>query len=309
MAETREQFPYTTTGALFYPALASRIVELTMPALALKPLLQDFYIRAGSTAAIPKQNGARATAVIGRTAEGAEIVMDYTPYTTITVTPYKIGMRVRVTRELIEDQIDNIVEDQLRRAARRIVMSIDQDVEAAFNNAATTANTFSASGTSVFLDGSSTSVAGTIGVNDITKSKALIQNLALEPDTIVMNPAHHQDLGNLPQFAAQLLYGQPIWQQGQGPVPNPSPVLLGLKQVVTPNVPLSKGRAYILAAAGANASAAYAPLGYFVTKRPIAVDVFPQPAFDAVDVMITARYCPVITYTESIVKLLGLRTS
>jgi len=308
MAETREQFPYTTTGAVFYPALASRIVELTMPALALKPLLQDFFIRVGSTAAIPKQAGARATAVIGRTGEGAEVLMDYTPYTTITVTPYKVGMRVRVTRELIEDQIDNIVEDQLRRAARRVVMSIDQDVEAALNNAAVSAGTFSATGNSIFLDGSTTSKVGTLGVNDITQAKQIIQNLALEPDTLVLNPAHHQDLANLPQFAAALLYGQPIYAQGTGTVPNPNPVIQGLKQVVTPNVPFSKGRAYILAAAGANASAAYAPLGYFVTKRPIAVDVWPQPVYDSVDVIITARYAPVITYTESIVKIVGLRT-
>lgn len=309
MAETREQFPYTTTGALFYPALASRIVELTMPALALKPLLQDFFIRVGATASIPKQNGARATAVVGRTAEGTEVIADYTPYTTITVTPYKVGMRVRITRELIEDQIDNIVEDQLRRAARRIVMSIDQDVEAAFNNAATSANTFSATGVSIFMDGSATAKSGTIGVNDITQAKQLIQNNALEPDTLVLNPAHHQDLANLPQLAALYLYGQPVYATGTGPQPNPAPQIQGLKQVVTPNVPLSKGRAYVLAAAGANTSAAYAPLGYFVTKRPIAVDVWPQPVFDSVDVIITARYSPVITYTESIVKMLGLRTS
>jgi hypothetical protein len=308
MAETREQFPYTTTGALFYPALASRIVELTMPALALKPLLQDFFIRVGSTAAIPKQNGQRATAVVGRQAEGAEIIMDYTPYTTITVTPYKVGTRVRLTRELIEDQIDNIVEDQLRRAARRLVMSIDQDVEAAFNNAALSAGTFSATGNSIFLDGSTTSKIGTIGINDITQAKQIIQNLALEPDTLVLNPAHHQDLANLPQLASVLLYGQPVYATGTGVIPNPAPTIQGLKQVVTPNVPLAKGRGYVLAAAGANAAAAYAPLGYFVTKRPIAVDVWPQPVFDSVDVVVTARYAPVITYPESIVKFLGLRT-
>jgi len=309
MAMTREQFPIVNTGALFYPALAKRIVELTMPNLALKPLLQDFFIKVGATASIPKQTGARATAVIGKTAEGAEIMADFTPYDSITVTPYKVGMRVRVTRELIEDQIVNIVEDQLKRAARRVVMTIDQDVEKALEVAGAF-DTFGVTGQSIFMDGTQQTFANTIGVNDITEAKQRIQNYALEPDTIAMNPLAHQDLARIPQFAALLFYGQPVYAQGTGTVVS-APGLYGLKQIVTPNIPVGTGNnahAYVLAAAGSNYSAAYAPLGYFATKRPISVDVWPQPTFDSIDVVITARYAPVVTYPESIVKLTGLRT-
>jgi len=312
MAMTREEFPIVNTGALFYPALAKRIVELTMPNLALKPLLQDFFIKVGATASIPKQKGARATAVIGKTAEGAEIMADFTPYDSITVTPYKVGMRVRVTRELIEDQIVNIVEDQLKRAARRVVMTIDQDVEKAIYNISVSTAT-PVSGYSIFMDGTKQQFPNTIGVDDITNAKQVIQNYALEPDTIAMNPMAHQDLANLPQFAALLFYGQPVYAQGTGTVVS-APQLYGLKQIVTPNIPVTtgssnSGRAYIMAAAGSNYSAAYAPLGYFATKRPISVDVWPQPTFDSIDVVITARYAPVITYPESIVQLSELRSS
>jgi HK97 family phage major capsid protein len=307
MSMVRETFTMDTTGAMFYPALSKRIVELTMPALALKPLLQELVIRVGATAAIPKQAGQRTVAVVGRTEEGAQIVSDYTPYTVVTVTPYKVGTAIRITRELLEDQIVNIIEDQLRRAARRLVMTIDQDVEAAFNSAALTTSTFSATGTSIFMDGTSATRSGTIGVNDITNAKAIIQQYALEPDTIVMNPLQHQDLMALPQFAAYLFSNVPIYTQGSGTVPTPTPTLFGLKQIVTPNVPA--GRAYVLAAAGANASGAYAPLGFFVVKRPISVAVWPQPNFDSIDVIVTARYAPVITYPESIVKMIGLRSS
>lgn len=308
MSQTREQFPITTSGELFYPALAKRIVELTMPALAIKPLLSDFFITVGASATIPKQAGQRVTAVVGKQAEGAEILMDFTPYTTFTVIPYKIGMRVRVTRELMEDQIVAIVEDQLKRAARRVMMTIDQDVEAALSGAALAGQTFAVTGSSVFMDGTTANIATTIGVNDITKAKRLIQNQALEPDTILMNPIAHQDLASLPQFASLLFYGQPVYLQGTGTVMS-APQLYGLKQVVTPNVPASAGRAYVLAAAGSNFSAANAPLGYFVTKRPISVDVWPAPTYDSIDVVITARYAPVITYPESIVKFTGLKTS
>ena len=309
MAITREQIPVTTTGALFYPALASRIVELTMPHLAIKPLLQDFYIRVGASATIPKQSGQRTTAVLGKTAEGAQITYDFTPYTTFTVTPYKVGMTLRMSRELIEDQIVSIVEDQLRRASRRMVMTIDQDVEAGFNSAATSLGTqqVAATGKSVFQDGSAASFSGTLGVNDLTNAKQVLQNNALEPDVVLMNPIQHQDLANLPQFAALLWYGQPTYREGFGSVANPPP-LQGLRQVVTPNVPA--GRAYVLASAGANLSAAYAPLGFFVTKRPISVDVWPQPQFDSIDVVISSRYAPVITYPEGIFEFnSNLRTS
>ena len=311
MAMSREQFQIVNTGALFFPALAKRVVELTMPNLALKPLLQDFFIKTGATASIPKQKGARATAVVGKTAEGAEILADFTPYESITVTPYKVAMRVRVTRELIEDQIVNIVEDQLRRASRRVVMTIDQDVEKALAAGAFTVT--AVTGTSTFMDGTPGVFPHTIGVNDITNAKQVIQNLALEPDTIAMNPIAHQDLASLPQFAALLFYGQPVYNQGSGTVVS-APQLYGLKQIVTPNIPTgtgsaNTGHAYVLAAAGSNYSAAYAPLGYFATKRPISVDVWPQPTYDSIDVVITARYVPVITYPESIVELTSLRSS
>jgi HK97 family phage major capsid protein len=311
MGMTREQFPIVNTGALFFPALAKRVVELTMPNLALKPLLQDFFIKTGATASIPKQKGNRATAVVGKTAEGTEIIADFTPYESITVTPYKVGMRVRVTRELIEDQIVNIVEDQLRRAARRVVMTIDQDVEKALNAGALTST--ATTGTSTFMDGTPGVFPHTIGVSDITNSKQVIQNYMLEPDTIAMNPIAHQDLASLPQFAALLFYGQPVYAQGSGTVVS-APQLYGLKQIVTANIPTgtgtaNTGRAYILAAAGSNYSASYAPLGYFATKRPISVDVWPQPTYDSLDVVITSRYAPVITYPESIVKLTSLRSS
>jgi hypothetical protein len=306
--QTRESFPILTTGALFYPALAKRIVELTMPNLALKPLLQDFFITVGASATIAKQNGQRVQAVVGRVAEGSQIIEDFTPYTTFTVIPYKIGMRVRVTRELIEDQIVNIVEDQLKRASRRILMTIDQDVEAVLNSAALSGQTFTVSGQSIFMDGTAASFASTLGLNDILLGIRTLQNLALEPDTIALNPAHKQDLAALPQLAALLFSGQPLYQSGQGTLVSPSPVY-GLKAITTPNIPLSGGRGYILASAGANYSAAYAPLGYFVTKRPISVTVWPQPDYDSVDVNITARYAPVITYPESIVKFTGLHTS
>jgi hypothetical protein len=306
MAFTREQVPIVTTGAVYYPALAQRIVELTMPALALKPLLQEFIIKVGASAAIPKQSGARASAIVGRTSEGTEIVADFTPYNVITAVPYKVGMSLRIPREQIEDQIVNMIEDQLRRAARRLLMTIDQDVEAAFNTAVLSTQQFSATGNSISFSGTTTTLAGAIGVSDITKAKGIIQQNAIEPDTIAMNPLQHQDLASQPQFAGLLLYGQAVYQQGSGTTVN-APQIYGLKQVVTPNVPA--GRAYILAAAGANYSAANAPLGYFVMKRPIAVDVWPDPPRDSIIVVVTSRYTPVITYPESIVQLIGLRTS
>ena len=46
----------------------------------------------------------------------------------------------------------------------------------------------------------------------------------------------------------------------------------------------------------------YAPVGYFVTKRPLSIDIWPQPTFDSIDVVLTVKYAPVITYPEAITR-------
>ena len=73
MAMTENAFTWYDTGAIAYPALHQKIIELTMPALVVKKLFPEFPLVAGRTATFVKQSGSRA-ATISEIGEGAESV-------------------------------------------------------------------------------------------------------------------------------------------------------------------------------------------------------------------------------------------
>ena len=102
MSLFRDALTWSDTGAIGYPALHQKLVELTMPALCVKQLLPEVPLVAGKSFTIAKQKGSRAMA-ISEVTEGSEIPMDFTPYTYINVIPYKKALRERVSRENIED--------------------------------------------------------------------------------------------------------------------------------------------------------------------------------------------------------------
>lgn len=242
---------------------SSSRIELTEPALRIKPLLIEDPIVMGRTATYIKEQGTRAVA-ISRTAEGAEIPLDFTPHTyfngdwvTIlggTVTPYKVAIRERISREMLEDVRPMIIQSQLRRLARRMAYTVDKDVETTINSGATSANTYSAGGTTIAYTGASIAISGTIGVNDITQGKYLLENVNVVADSFLLNPLSLNDLSRLPQFASQDIFGKSVYKEGLGWEKGGTPELAGLKLYVTPVV--RAGAAFIVST-GQNLSAAY----------------------------------------------------
>jgi hypothetical protein len=305
MAFTEDAITFVDTGGVEYPQLYQQVIELTEPALKLKPLLIEDPIVVGRTANYIKELGARAVA-IGRTAEGAEIPMDFTRQSYFTVTPYKVALRERISREMLEDVRPMIIQSQLRRLARRMAYTIDKDVEGVIAAGATAANTFATTGTTIAYTGASISIASTIGVNDITQAKYLLEASNVIADSFALNPLGANDLSRLPQFASQDIFGKSVYSEGLGWEKGATDGVFGLKFYITPVV--TAGQAYILST-GANLSAAYAPLGFFALKRPLMVDVDFKKEYDSFDVVASMRYAPVITYGESIVKITSLRTS
>jgi hypothetical protein len=297
MSLFRDAFTWVDTGAIAYPALHKKIIELTMPALVVKKLFPEFPLVAGKTATFVKQSGSRAAAIT-EVNEGSEMPMDYTPYTYITVTPYKKGLRERVTRESIEDLYIPVIEDQLRRLARRMAYTIDKDCQTVIDSAA--GNSITATGTSLSATGTEFTITGGLGTKDILRAKATIEGYGLIPDTILMNPVNARDVYYLPQFSLYAYYGEEVIQTGA------VGTIYGMNVYISPVIPA--GTAYILST-GQNVSAAYAPLGFFVIKRPLTSDLEIKKEFDAVDVVLSTRYSPVVTYGEAIVKVTGLASS
>jgi hypothetical protein len=268
-----------------------------MPALIVKRLLPEFPLVAGRTATFAKELGSRSIG-ISAIGEAAEIPMDFTPLAYVTVTPYKRGERVRVPREQIEDLYIPVIEQQLRRLARRVAYGIDKDCLTCIDGAA--ANSITATGKTMGATGTEFTVSGGTGTKDILAAEAIINSYNFTADSLLVNPINARDLRYLPNFSLSAQYGEPVMQSGNiGKV-------YGFDFYVS-NV-VSAGTAYLLST-GQNLSGAYAPLGFFVIKRPLLSDLDVKKEFDAVDVSLTTRYSPVVTCGEAIVKITGLNTS
>jgi len=293
----RDAFTWVDTAAIAYPALHQKLVELTMPALCVKQLLPEVPLVAGKSFTINKQAGSRSVG-ISSVNEGAEIPLDFTPYTYVNVIPYKKALRERVSREDVEDLYIPVIEDQLRRLARRMAYQIDLDCLTTIAQAAASAGT--ATGKSLSATGTEFTISNALGTKDILAAKATIESYNAIPDSIILNPINARDLYYLPQFSLYGEYGEAIVKNGfLGTVYN-------MRVYVT--TVCSAGSAYILST-GQNVSAAYAPLGFFVIKRPLMTDVEIQKEFDSIDVILSTRYSPVIMCGEFIVKKTGLTTS
>jgi len=268
-----------------------------MPALVVKRLLPEFPLVAGKTATFVKEAGSRSVG-ISETSEGAELLMDYTPLSTVTVTPYKKGQKARISRENIEDLYIPVIEQQLRRLARRVAYQIDLDCMTVIASAAG----YSSAGTGKSLGATGTefTVTGGIGTRDIVAADAYIASKNFVADSLICNPINGRDLKYLPQFSLASQYGEPVIQTGAiGKV-------YGLDLFVS-NV-CSAGTAYVLST-GQNLSASYAPLGFFVIKRPLMTDVDPKKEFDSVDISLTTRYAPVVLNGECVAQITGLATT
>lgn len=299
MAFVESALTYVTTGAEFYPALSKMIVELTMPALVVKKLLPEFPLPMGKSATFVKEQGSRATA-ISQVGEGAEIMMDFTPLTTFTVFPYKKGLRERISRENIEDLYIPVIAQQLRRLARRMAYTIDNDCMTVIQNAA--GNSITSTGTSMGATGTAFTVTGGCGTKDILAAKAAVEKNNFIVDSFLLNPINARDVMYLPQFSLYAQFGEEPSGMKNGMVG----MIYGINVYVSTVVPA--GTAFVLST-GPNLSAAYSPLGYFVIKRPLMTDVEVKQEFDSVDVTLTTRYSPVIVCGEAISAITGLNTS
>jgi len=116
-------------------------------------------------------------------AEGAEIPLDSTAFTSITFTPKKYGVAIRITREMMEDSQFNILEANLREVGRRF----------AENETSLVLNA---------LDGANTTVTGgaALTIANITAGILAIHNQDYEPTDMIIGNEILQDLQNIDTF-------------------------------------------------------------------------------------------------------------
>ena len=152
MSFVRDALSWDSTGAIAYPSLHKKIVELCNAELWLsRSCFQSFrWLRVKQLLSLSKM--AVSSAAISEVRKAAKFRWISLLTLLVTVTPYKKGLRERISRENIEDLYIPVIEDQLRRLARRMAYTIDNDCmtvidAAAGNTSPSTGKSMGATGT------------------------------------------------------------------------------------------------------------------------------------------------------------------
>ena len=309
MSLQRDILSPVTTAGMLYPDLHTKIVQIAMPNMVSRQFFQPYVLRGSNSVTFPKQSGSTG-AVVQRIAEGTEIPLDVTPYTSVNVVPYKIAHGFLITQETIEDSLIPVQADQLARAALRFANKIDKDCISAIG--AGTGSSVAASGKSLAFDGTEFVISGSggpgIGTYDIIDAKNKIEAYEYIPNTLLVHPYGKGHIEKLPHFTSLAHYGEPILQEGMIQVPGKFGDILGLDAFSSTNCPT--GSAYILSrGATTNILGQYSPMGMFVERRGITTKLKALPERDSVGVYITERYAPVVLKGECICAIAGINVS
>ena len=274
-----------------------------------RQFFQQFSLTASNSVTFPKQSGSSG-AVVQKVAEGVEIPLDVTAYDSVNVVPYKIAHGFVITKEMIEDSLIPIQQDQLVRSALRFANKIDKDCIAVIGTG--TGSSVAASGKSLAFDGTEFVISGSggpgIGTYDLINGKAQIEQYNYMPDTLLVHPLQKAHIEKLPHFTSLMHYGEPILQEGLIAVPGKFGDILGLDAYCSINCPT--GSAYVLSRGRTtNILGQYSPMGMFVERRPITTGIKALEERDSVGVYITARYSPVVLRGETISCIQGINVS
>jgi HK97 family phage major capsid protein len=111
---------------------------------------------------------------IRNVAEGAEVPLDATAFTSITFTPKKYGVAIRITREMMEDSQFDILQANLREVGRRFAEKETELILTALDGASTTVS----GGAAITIANITQAILG-INNNDYSATDMLIGNEVL----------------------------------------------------------------------------------------------------------------------------------
>ncbi len=296
MSFNEDALTFVDTAAIQYPELHQIILEMTMPNLITKRLFTDDILKQGRAKTYVKENGSHSVG-ISEIAPGTAVPVDYTPLTYITISPYKRGESVEIPKEVVEDVDLPVINQQLKRLARRLAYQIEFDCVGVI--AASAANSFACTGKTITVTGTEFTKAGTAGMEDFNNAESLINSADFLMDTILCNPIQKRDIKNLPNYS--------LYHDVVSPITQKPMQMLGEWELCWSNV-IPAGTIYCIST-GKNLSAAYSPLGFFLVKRPLTTDVELLKSKELVKPILTTRYAPVVTNGACIAAITGLATS
>lgn len=309
MSLTRDILLPVTTAGIMYPALHTLICQIAMPNMVSRQFFQQYSLTASNSITFPKQSGSPG-AVVDEIAEGAEIPLDVTAYSAVTVVPKKVGQGFVITRETIEDALVPVQQDQLARISLRVANKIDKDCIDAIDSGRSGSTT--ATGKSLATDGTEFVMSGSggpgLGMYDIIEGKALVENNNYMPDTLLVHPMAKKYVERLPHFTALMYYGEPKMQEGLIATPGKFGDILGLDAFASTNC--GTGSAYVLSRGRtSNILGQYSPLGFFVERRPLTTAIKPLEERDSIGIYVTTRYGVVVLKGEAAAEITSINVS
>ena len=192
-------------------------------------------------------------------AEGAEVPLDQTEYNNLNVKPKKYGVAVRITRELIEDAMFNLLENNIKIAGRRFAENENSLVITALDLAANT-------------------VAGgaAITIANITRAIQYLEDNDKVATDFIVGFEVLNDLRNIDTFVEYQKVGNTeMLSRGY------AGTIYGANVVrVSTNAGITATTSYVI-----DRNWAYV----IVEKRPITIENFELPTFDTTGVVLTQR--------------------
>lgn len=209
--------------------------------------------------------------------EGAEIPLDALDYSSVTFTPKKYGVAIRITREMTEDSQFPIIEGQIRAAGRRFAEKENELILTA-------------------LDGAGTTVAGgaAVTLSNFTEAIAGLENNSFMATDVIVGNEVIQDLRNIDTFVEANKAGNTdMMSRGfLGTIYGMNVVRFDDKASPTPGT--YKKYAYVI-----DRSQAYG----LAVKRDLTVENFDLPTYDMQGAAITWRFDVQLLRANAVAKI------
>ncbi len=213
---------------------------------------------------------------IEEVAEGAEISLRSLDFSTVTVTPKKYGVSVRITREMMEDSQFELLQRNIRAIGKRFA-----DKETDLILGAITTGT-----------GATTAGGAAVTIANITESMFDLENADFNPTDFIVGNEVAQDLRNIDTFVEAnkagntemmstgfigTIYGMPVMRFSTN---------AGGNATATDAYIIDRSEAYMLA-----------------IKRDLTVENFDMPLYDMQGAAITWRFDVQVLRTNAISKI------
>lgn len=291
----------TVPDQLTYPGVSQAVVEKALPAVVVPQLFTRLPFGGRQSMTIPKEGGS-ATAVASRLSPGDQIPLDIAPISSQTLTAYKIGRGHPIEREIIMFQQFPLAQQRLRRLGFVMGNTPNRDAMLTLNTGRASGNDQAAQGAgdsgnkTLGLNGTEFQRVNSIGQYGIIGGKKKVMEANLDPDVLLVNPQGYEDVSRLPQYSAQLLYGQPAFATGE------RGFVEGLRLVTSTIVLANAG--YVVATGVTSSSLGqYVPMGYFGEALPIVSTVRETPERDGYEVYAVAMYVPAVITGAAIARI------